>query len=133
MSCGEPPGDAELAVRAWVAEAEAAAENRDRIKMLGLISKSYEDAGGNEREDLSDMLRFYFAVQKQVAIVTKVEEITVLGRSAAEVSLIVGMAGTNESALGLSADTMRFEFDLEYDGDEWLLMSMRQGESAREL
>lgn len=133
MSCSEPPEYPEEGVRAWVAEVVAAAENKERRELLGLISESYGDARGNERDDINNLLRIYFLRQQKITIMTKVEKITMLGDTAAEVSLTAGMAGTNESVLGVTADAYRFEFDLEYDGDEWLLMSMRWGGVGREL
>ena len=57
----------------------------------------------------------------------------VIGGTAAEVSITVGMAGTNDSALGISADAYRFELELEFDGDDWLLISARWGELGDQL
>ena len=133
MSCSDAPGSPEDAVRAWVTEAVAAAEHKDRRELLGLISESYGDARGNDRNDINNLLRIYFLRQQKVTIVTKVDKITMLGDTAAEVSLTAGMAGTNQSVLGLTADAYRFEFDLENDGDEWLLLGARWGGLGREL
>ena len=133
LACGETPVSEEDAVRAWVTDAVAAAESKDRRELLGLISESYADARGNDREDINNLLRIYFLRQQKVTIMTKVEQITLLGSTAAEVSLTAGMAGTNESLLGLTADAYRFEFDLENDGRNWLLLGARWGGLGREL
>jgi hypothetical protein len=133
LACTDPPGSPEEAVRAWVTEAVAAAENKDRRELLTLISHNYLDARGNERDDVGNLLRVYFFRQQKVAIMTKVQKITMLGDTAAEVSLTAGMAGTNDSALGLSADAYQFEFDLENDGDAWLLLGARWGGLGEEL
>ncbi len=133
VSCGAPQGSPEEAVRGWLTEAVAAAETKDRRGLLGLISESYGDAQGNDRDDINNLLRIYFLRQQNVRIVTNVEKFTLLGDTAAEVSLRAGMAGTNESVLGLTADAYRFEFDLEKDGDEWLLLGARWGGLGREL
>jgi hypothetical protein len=133
LACTDRPGSPEEAVRVWVAEAVAAAENKDRRALLSLISPNYVDARGNERDDVGNLLRVYFLRQQNVAIMSKVQKITILGDTAAEVSLTAGMAGTNDSVLGLSADAYQFEFDLENTGDEWLLLGARWGGLGGEL
>ena len=47
--------------------------------------------------------------------------------------MTVGMAGTNDSVMGLSADAYRFELELEKDADEWQLISARWGELGEEM
>ena len=64
----------------------------------------------------------------QPRLVTHIDELNVIGDSAAELVLKVGMAGTDEDALlGFNADAYRFEMELERDGDEWLLIAARWG------
>ena len=55
LACTDPPGSPEEAVRAWVTEAVAAAENKDRRELLSLISPNYVDARGNERDDVGNL------------------------------------------------------------------------------
>lgn len=133
MACGETYVSEEDAVRVWVTDAVAAAESKDRRELLGLISESYADARGNDRDDINNLLRIYFLRQQKVTIMTKVEQITLFGNTAAEVSLTAGMAGMNESVLGLTADAYKFEFELENDGAKWLLLGARWGGLGREL
>jgi len=56
-----------------------------------------------------------------------------MGETAALVTLTVGMAGTDASALGVRADAYNFEFELENTGDEWMLIGARWGEIGREM
>ena len=51
-----------------------------------------------------------------------------MGDTAAMVDVTVGMAGTNNDVLGLSADAYRFEFELEKPDDEWVLIGARWGD-----
>jgi len=132
-ACGESQGMPEEAVRRWVANGEVAVESKDRRGLTDMISASYADARGNERKDIGNMMRFYFLRQQNVAVLTKIDQVTMHGDSAADVSLTVGLAGTNSGTFGLSADAFRFELELEYDGDDWLLIGARWGELGKEL
>ena len=131
--CGGAGGDPEVALRAWVGEAEAAAEERDRRGLLGLISKGYADGRGNDYEGVDQMLRIYFLRQQSIALLVTIDEIVLAGDTAATVNLTVGMAGTNNSALGISADAYNFELELQADDDEWLLIGARWGELGKKL
>ena len=131
-ACGSS-SDAEEQVRAWVAEGEAAAEEKDHRELLDMISSGYADARGNSRKTIGDLLRIYFLHQSKVALLTKIDELTMHGDTAAEVLMTVGMAGSNHNdALGFSADAYRFALELEHEGDEWLLVSARWGRIGEE-
>lgn len=131
--CGEPAPAPEEALRAWVAEGIDAAGNKERSRLVGMISRKYTDARGNERSDIGNLLRVYFMRQHKIALLSSIEEITLYDDTAAEIVLTVGMAGTNDGVLGFSADAYRFALELEKDADEWLLISARWGELGDEL
>ena len=126
--CGAPPGDPEVALRAWVADAELAAEEKDRRGLLAMISENYVDSRGNDHQSVGDMLRVYFFRQHSIALISSIDEISLMGDSAALIQLNVGMAGTNNSALGISADAYQFEFELEIVDEDWMLIGARWGE-----
>lgn len=132
-ACGGPESAPEEELRAWVAEGIDAAGNKERRKLVGMISSAYKDARGNERSDIEDTLRVYFLRQHKIALLSNIEEITIYDDTAAKIVLQVGMAGTNDGVLGFSADAYRFELELEKDGDEWLLIAARWGELGDEL
>lgn len=132
-SCGGPASDPEAELRTWVAEAEEAAENKDRGALLDKISGNYADARGNNRDEIGKLFRVYMLRQQSITILTKIDEIELLGDTAADVALTVGMAGTNNRAFGLNADAYRFELELEKDGSDWLLIGARWGEVGYEL
>ena len=131
-ACGGPPDATEEALRRWVADAQAAAEREDRDALMSMLSENYADARGNDYESVEQMLGFYFLRQDSVVLLSKIDEITVSGSTAALVKLSVGMAGANDAALGFSADAYRFELELEQDGDDWLLIAARWGEIGRQ-
>jgi len=126
-ACGGPEEGPEEAIRAWVEDGHEAAEAKDRSSLLDMISPAYTDSRGNSREDIGNMMRFYFLRQDKVALITHLDELDVFGDSAAELVLQIGMAGTNDNALGFSADAYRFEMELVRDGDDWLLIAAHWG------
>lgn len=133
VACGESPSEPEEELRAWVAAGVTAAENKERRGLVGMISAAYVDARGNDRADIENMLRVYFLRQHKIGLLTKIEDITVYGDTAAKLDMTVGMAGTNDGVLGFSADAYRFELELEKDGNDWQLIAARWGELGDEL
>lgn len=127
VGCGGPESSPEESVRAWVKQGAEAAERKDRGALVDMVSDSYVDARGNERNDLDNLLRFYFLRQEKVAFITRIDDLKVHDGSAADLVLQVGMAGTNDNAVGFSADAVRIEMELARDGDDWLLISARWG------
>lgn len=132
-ACGDPPSGPEEELRAWVAAGVEAAENEKRRVLVNMISPSYADARGYDRERIDDLLRAYFFRQDRISLLPRIEEITVYDTTAANIVMTVGMAGTNDGVLGFSADAYRFAFELEKDAEEWLLISARWGELGDEL
>lgn len=130
--CGADRTDPRSALRAWVAEAEQEAEERDRRALIRRVSESYADARGNDREKLDQLFRFYFLRQKNFAFLTTIDDIQVFEDSAAEMTLTVAMAGST-GGLNVSADAYRFELELEKQSGDWQLIGARWGELGREL
>ena len=132
-ACGEPASAPEEELRAWVSEGIDAAGNKERRRLMDMVSGSYADARGNERSDIENLLRVYFLRQHRIGLISNIEEITVYDDTAAKIVLTVGMAGTNDGVLGFSADAYRFALELEKDAGEWELISARWGELGDEL
>jgi len=126
-ACSGPDESPEDAIRAWVRDGHLAAEAKDRRALLDMISPAYADARGNGRDDIGNLMRFYFLRQDKVVLISRVDEIEVFEDSAAKLVLQVGMAGSNDNVLGFSADAYRFEMELEQDGSDWLLIAARWG------
>ncbi len=132
-ACGDPSPGPEAEVRNWIERGAAAAEARERDTLMDMISPSYADSRGYNRARIGDILRFYFLRMNAIELLTSVDEINVIGDSAAEVRLTVGMAGKHDGALGFSADAYQFAFELEKAGSDWSLISARWGELGKEL
>jgi len=133
LACGGPVTGPEESLRQWVEQGQQAAEDEDRSAIVDMISPAYVDGRGNNREDIERMLLAYFFRMNDVALITRIEELNIIGETAAELVLTVGMAATNDGTLGFSADAYRFEMELERDGDDWLLLGARWGEFGRDL
>lgn len=131
--CGGDASDPEKQVRAWLNAMHVAAEEKARRDIVAHISPAYVDTRGNSRDDIDKLLRWYFLQQNKIALLNSVDDIRVVGETAAEVTLTVAMAGTNNSALGISADAYRFELELEHDGNDWQLISARWGELGEQV
>jgi len=132
-ACDSDSSTPEDEVRAWVWQGQELAEHKDRRALIKMISPAYSDARGNSREDIENLFRLVFLRQNKVALITRIDELQVHGGSAANVSIDVGMAGTDDNVLGFSADAYQFAMELEKDGNDWLLISARWGQVGREL
>lgn len=126
-ACGGADEGPEAAIRAWVATGQQAAESKDRGALMDMVAAEYADSRGNNRDDIENLLRFYFLRQQKVALITRIDELELFGETAAEVTLQVGMAGTNDNVLGFSADAYQIEMELVREGDDWLLIHARWG------
>ena len=133
LACGGPVSGPEESLRQWVEQGQQAADEEDRSTIVDMISPAYVDGRGNSREDIEKILLAYFFRINDVALITKIEELHVIGETAAELVLSVGMAATHDGTLGFSADAYRFEMELERDGNDWLLLGARWGELGGEL
>lgn len=132
-ACGGDRSTPEEEVRAWVWQGHELVEAKDRRALVDMISPAYSDARGNSRADIENMFRAVFLRQKNVALITRIDAVSVHAGTAANVSLDVGMAGKDDNVLGFSADAYQFEMELEKDGDDWLLISARWAQVGREL
>lgn len=117
---------------------ESAAEEEAHGTIMELIAPSYNDARGNARDDVDTLLRFYFLRQDPIGLLSSIDDISVDGGTAAQVTLTVGMAGTNDNVLGFRADAYRFELELEAQGqpesyEDWRLLSARWAEMGEPL
>lgn len=132
-ACSGPSTGPEGEIQSWLDRGVAAAEAKQRGEILDMISPAYADARGYNRARIGDLLRVYFLRMNTVELVTTVNEIIVMGDTAAKVLMTVGMAGTKDSLLGFSADAYQFSLELEKNAGDWLLISARWGQIGKEL
>lgn len=106
---------------------------RDRGALMVLIAESYADARGNDKADIEQMLRTWFLRNRSIVLASKIDNVTIMGGTAATVLLTAGMAGTSDGTFGISADAWRLELELARDGEDWRLIGARWGELGGEL
>ncbi len=132
-ACGGPTTGPEDALRQWVADAEAAAEDLDRRGLVAMVSDNYADGRGNNRDAINRLLRLYFLRQKSMTLVMKIDKLTVIDETAAELLVTAAGVGMTTNILGINADTYQFALELEKDDGEWMLIGARWGEPGQEL
>ena len=119
-SCGAE--DPEAALRALIERAELAAEGRETGFFRDVLSESYTDRRGNDRDRLVATLRAYFLTHQSIEMVTRVDSVTLSGADAAEVVLHAGILGRREGASligGLEGELYRVELELVDQGGDW--------------
>ena len=132
-ACSKPSLGPEAEVRSWVERGVLAAEAKERDTLVDMISPAYADSRGYDRARVGDVLRVYFLRMNAIELISSIDEINVMGDSAAEVLVTVGMAGKHDGVLGFSADAYQFALELEKGSDEWGLISARWGQLGKEL
>jgi len=132
-ACSGPSIGPEAEIRSWLDRGVAAAEAKERGEILDMISPSYADSRGYNRSRIGDVLRVYFLRMNSIELLTTVNEIEMMGETAAKVLVTVGMAGTKDSLLGFSADAYQFSLELEKIAGDWLLISAQWNQIGKEL
>jgi hypothetical protein len=123
VGCGSVDADAEL--RALLAAAETAAEERDTGFFREAIGDAYRDARGNDREALVNLIRGYFLTHQRIEIVSRIDEVTLEGAGAARAVVQAGMLGlrAGETVLsGIDGELYRIELELVDDDGEWRII-----------
>ena len=125
LASGCAPSDPEAEIRALLAAAEQAAEERDVSFFGGLLGEGYRDTRGNDRDEVLRQLRGYFIANQRVEIVSRIDEITLEGEDAARAVVHAGMVGQRSGATliaGVQANLYRFELEFVNDGAEWQII-----------
>ncbi len=116
--CGVPP-ERETAVRATLAAAERAAEERDVAAALALVSADYGDDAGRDRAALRRFLRGWFALNPEVELLVTVEQLEFPDANRARARLRV--AALSHGA-GLTIDGDRFVVELVDENGTWRML-----------
>jgi hypothetical protein len=132
LGCSGDPESPEAQVRATLAEAEAAAEDRDVGFFEELLAEDYSDHRGRNRQEIINSTKFYFVRHQSIHVLSRIDSIEFPIPELAKVELVAGLAGRGKesSALDLEADAYRFELELRQDdAGDWRLIgaSWRRG------
>ncbi len=119
-ACGAKPDSPEAQVRALLQRAEAAAEEK-RVKALKkLVSESYSDDRGQDRQAIAGLLTYYFLRNESIHLLTRVRSIEFPEPARSRATVFVAMAGTPipgiDELVRIRADLYRFDFSLSDEG-----------------
>ena len=125
--CASEPESLEEQVRAMIAQAEAAAEERDLEAIKALISETYRDERGNSKQNVASLVTLYFLQNRSIYLLTRIDMLAVADSMQAEASVLVAMAGQpigEASILTLArAALYRFDFTFADEGEgDWKVM-----------
>jgi hypothetical protein len=113
-ACRSEPDTPEAQIRALVAKAEKAAEDKDIGTLKGLISERYAGAGGEKKRELVAVVGYNLLRHKSIHLLTQIRDIEFREPSRAEVVVFVAMAGQMIEGLAdlarLRADIYRVDF-----------------------
>lgn len=120
---GETPEDQ---VRQYVAMGEEAVETRDIGDVKELISEKYRDEHSRTRRDLVALAARYIFSNKNIHVLTRVNELSFPSENTAALQLYVAMTGQNvsdlDALLNMQADLYRFEMELVKEDKKWRLL-----------
>jgi hypothetical protein len=125
LAAGCGATDPETEIRALLAAAEQAAENRDVGFFADALGAAYRDARGNDRDELVRSIRGYFIVNQRIEMVSRVEQVVLEGEDAAQAVVYAGMVGRRTGAAlldGVEADLYRFDVELVNEGGNWRII-----------
>jgi hypothetical protein len=108
----------EAQVRAALAELEAASEAGDVGAFDDLVSATYQDGYGHDKQQLADFVRFHVLRHPRGReVILRVRDVQLTSPSTASVVAHAGFAGVGESTL--HADAYALDLDFALEGDEW--------------
>ena len=120
-ACG--PGSApEDEIRALIAEAETAAEERDAAALRGMVADDYRDAEGRGADEIRRYLHGYLIAHQPIRLITRIDAIELEGKELARVQVTIGMLGReadSDSAWDLAGDIHRIALRLVREDGQW--------------
>ena len=120
ISCRSTPDSPEAQIRALIARAETAAEEKDIQTLKGLIADRYADKQGNKKSELVQLLGFHLLHNESIHLLTRIQTITFPEPQHAAATVFVAMAAREIPTVDLlaqvRADLYRIEFTAADEG-----------------
>jgi hypothetical protein len=127
LACAREADSPEARVRAVLAALEQSAQERDAGAMKEHVSDAYQDAHGNDKRAVAQLVAFHLLRNQSVYLLTRVPSLELTAPGEARVEALVAMAGTPiegpEALLALRADLYRFELRLREEDGAWRVRS----------
>ena len=121
VACQSAPEDPEAQIRALIAKAEKAAEEKDVGTLKGLISESYAGGEPKDKRALVGTIGYFMLRNSSIHLLTQVSSIEFPEPKHAECTVYVAMAGRAIGGLGdlsdLRADIYRIDFSAAAEGN----------------
>jgi len=125
--CSGEPEDPQTRIKAVIDLVEAAAEKSSVTLLSEHISEQYKDQHHGNRQRVMRSLLGYFHRNKNIHLFTRIRNIEINKQTpdSAKASVNVAMTGTQvdsaEKLLLLRARVYRFDIDLGYENDQWMI------------
>ena len=137
-SCDDSTMTPEDEIRAFIKSAEEDAENRDPEELSNKLSPAFRDSRGNNRSQISKLMRGYFFKYRKIHLLTRIHEINLDSEDSATVTVFVAMASTEivDSSIlaGIRAEIYKFDLSLIKFDNAWQIDSGKwQRASASDL
>jgi hypothetical protein len=130
LGCGTAPTPEEE-VRAVLDTLEAAAENGDLSAFTELVSASYSDPYGHDRDQLRAFVAFHVMQSgRGREVIVRVRDVAFTDPARAVVTLSLGLAGNRGSRGGLGADVYAVDLDMVREDDDAWRVSFAQWHRA---
>lgn len=140
-ACGEPPAPTEEAVRQRIAEAEAAAEEKQAGTLVAMLADEFvgrghtlgsRSTGGiqtapfpQSRQSAAGAIHAVLAGYRDVHLLTRVRDLAVDGDATARATVFVAMSASPiagpEALTAMEVALYRFDVTFESDGGDWLV------------
>lgn len=117
----------EARLRALIASAEQAAENKQGRVLRGFVSDAYRDPDGRDRRTVDAILRLVLLRHESIHLLTRISEIGFPGQGRADAVVYVAMAGRPIAGpaqlASMRASLYRFELGFIDEDGEWRVVS----------
>lgn len=123
-ACRAEPESPEAQVRTLIQRAEAAAEEK-RVKALKqLVSESYSDGHGRDKEAIEGLLTYYFLRNQSIHLLTRVQSLEFPEPARCRATVFVAMAAKPipniDQLTRIRADLYRFDLSIRDEGSgDW--------------
>ena len=127
--CSEDSEDPKVKIESLIGQVEAAAEKSSVMLFSEHISEQYKDKHHGNRQQVMRSLLGYFHRNKNIHLFTRIRNIEINEQTpdTARASVNAAMTGTQvdsaEQLLLLKATIYRFDIDLRYEDDQWMIRS----------
>jgi hypothetical protein len=115
-ACSSAPDSPEGQIRALIARAEKAAEEKDIATLKGMISDDYSDRQGQDKQLVVRVVSYHFLRSKTIHLLTQIAKIDLQDAKHADVTVFLAMAGRAiqgfDQVSRLRADLYRIDFSV---------------------